>query len=1014
MKKNFALLVLLTVFIVLSANGQIPTNGLVGYWPFNGNANDASGNGNNGTVNGAVLTADRFGNANSAYYFDGVNDYISIPNSPTLNFEANSQSYSISLWCKTNDPTLTSVSSRLIEKRNKNYPYSWQVNHDTVIGCVYDVSIVNIVKLSVIGDNIWHNLMVVVNQNTDSIYSYFDGQLFDKIKNTIVNTTINTAALYIAQSYSLDRPYHGIIDDIMIYNRVLTKSEVQTIYQSLCSVINISNGLAARYDFNGNAKDSSANGNNGTIYGAALTTDRFGNSNKAYSFNGVSNYIQVPDHNSLDITTNLTISAWIYPTAINGDRKIVTKFPADAYQLTIIDGKLSLLYKNGSVWKECKSNNTLAVNEWYMVTGVYDYNKSVMNIYVNAHLDNSTYASGSIPATTAPVVIGNNYGGAQYFQGKIDDVRIYNRALSICDIDSLYQYPKPRPSAIADFTINDTNQCISGNSFIFKNFSSGTVTSLWNFGDLTTSTQFSPSHTFSNAGNYNVKLVVTSAYGKDSMIKTVHVNPSPVSSFTTSDTSECLSGNNFMFTNNSSGASSYFWNFGDATTSTSAFPSHGYTNTGAFPVKLVSTTNFGCKDSIIKTLYVRPHPVSSFTINNNGQCLSGNNFAFTNTATGASTYLWHFGDAVTSVTASPFHSYTTAGGFTVKLVSITTYGCKDSSSKTLDVWPQPVSAFTINNNSQCLTGNNFIFTNTTTGASSYLWNFGDASATTTTSPSYSYTAEGSFIVKLVSTSTYGCKDSATKTLNVRSMPVSSFTVNNNSQCLKGNNFAFTNTSTGASTYIWDFDDSITSIAASPSHTYTTTGTFNVKLFSLTIYGCEDSTASTVFVKSAVVNLGKDTTIYGTDSLILNPGSGFDSYLWLDYYTTSTLIVSSTKNGFGAKTFWVKVTKDGCEGYDTITVTLKLKNSIIEQNAGFNVKIYPNPVSNTLNIELNSVRNGMVISLTDVCGKQLKFMRIMPEHLSSIHQLDVSGLVKGIYYLNISNSEGRKVTKILKL
>jgi hypothetical protein len=78
MKKH--LLILATALLSISTFAQIPTyvpaNGLVGWWPFNGNANDESGNGNNGTVNGATLTTDRFGNANSAYDFDGVSNYI--------------------------------------------------------------------------------------------------------------------------------------------------------------------------------------------------------------------------------------------------------------------------------------------------------------------------------------------------------------------------------------------------------------------------------------------------------------------------------------------------------------------------------------------------------------------------------------------------------------------------------------------------------------------------------------------------------------------------------------------------------------------------------------------------------------------------------------------------------------------------------------------------------------------------------------------------------------------------
>ena len=65
---------------LISVNAQVPSyvpsNGLAGWWPFSGNANDVSGNGNNGTVNGATLTTDRFGNPNAAYSFDGINDYI--------------------------------------------------------------------------------------------------------------------------------------------------------------------------------------------------------------------------------------------------------------------------------------------------------------------------------------------------------------------------------------------------------------------------------------------------------------------------------------------------------------------------------------------------------------------------------------------------------------------------------------------------------------------------------------------------------------------------------------------------------------------------------------------------------------------------------------------------------------------------------------------------------------------------------------------------------------------------
>jgi len=78
------LIILLTLSLSELAHAQIPTSGLVAYWPFNGNANDESGNKNDGIVYGASLTSDRFGNMNSAYNFDGINDYIFIKDSSIL------------------------------------------------------------------------------------------------------------------------------------------------------------------------------------------------------------------------------------------------------------------------------------------------------------------------------------------------------------------------------------------------------------------------------------------------------------------------------------------------------------------------------------------------------------------------------------------------------------------------------------------------------------------------------------------------------------------------------------------------------------------------------------------------------------------------------------------------------------------------------------------------------------------------------------------------------------------
>ena len=124
-------------------------------------------------------------------------------------------------------------------------------------------------------------------------------------------------------------------------------------------------------------------------------------------------------------------------------------------------------------------------------------------------------------------------------------------------------------------------------------------------------------------------------------------------------------------------------------------------------------------------------------------------------------------------------------------------------------------------------------------------------------------------------------------------------------------------------------------------------------------------------------------------------------------------MDSATYGLGIDTFWVKVTQNGCDGSDTIRVEIISSVSIADPEANFKLKVYPNPVNSLLNIELSPIGKQMVITLTDMNGKQLKSVRIEPDNLPSLYQIDVSGLARGVYYLNISNSATRQVRKIVK-
>ena len=242
-------------------------------------------------------------------------------------------------------------------------------------------------------------------------------------------------------------------------------------------------------------------------------------------------------------------------------------------------------------------------------------------------------------------------------------------------------------------------------------------------------------------------------------------------------------------------------------------------------------------------------------------------------------------------------------------------------------------------------------------------------------------------------------------------------VNDTNQCKNDNEFEFTNTSTisnGTVNYFWDLGDGTTNSDTNNTHSYTSATSYLVQLKVISLMNCSDSVKQSIHIASnPVVDLGNDTIIKGNQSLVLKAGSGFDAYLWTGNATTDQITVDSATYGLGIKTIWVKVTQNGCDGSDTIRVEIISSVSIDDPEANFGLKVYPNPVNSKLNLELSPIRKEMVITLTDINEKQLKSIRIQPDYLSSLHQIDVSELSKGIYYLNISNSETSKTTKIVK-
>lgn len=413
--------------------------------------------------------------------------------------------------------------------------------------------------------------------------------------------------------------------------------------------------------------------------------------------------------------------------------------------------------------------------------------------------------------------------------------------------------PKPVPA----FSINSTPQCLKYNNFSFTNTStiaSGSATSKWTMGDGNTQTTTNATRKYAATGTYSVKLVQTSNNScKDSVTQTVTVNAMPNLAFSINTTPQCLKNNSFVFTNSSSissGSLTYTWQYGDGGTSSATSPTYSYTAASTYTVRLIGNSNNSCKDSLTKTAVVNVSPVPDFTINSSAQCLKGNSFVYTNTTTNGNTYAWNFGNSTAATTTNGTAKYSSAGTYTVKLVATNSNGCKDSVNKTVTVNPQATPAFSINNATQCLAGNSFTYTNSSSissGTLTYNWNFGDGGTSTSTSPTYSYSSASTFSVMLVSTSNNSCKDTLTKSVTVNASPTMGFSINNAAQCLKGNSFTYTNTTTGATSYLWRLGNGNTSTSTNSSASYSAYGSYNVRLIATASNGCKDSITKSVTV-----------------------------------------------------------------------------------------------------------------------------------------------------------------------
>lgn len=363
---------------------------------------------------------------------------------------------------------------------------------------------------------------------------------------------------------------------------------------------------------------------------------------------------------------------------------------------------------------------------------------------------------------------------------------------------------------------------------------------LWNFGDGLSSALPSPSHIFQGAGTYAVTLKVTDSKG---CMRTVALQSGisvikPEAGFNYALVNGCSSKTvAFTSTSTSTGmpaAASCKWNFGDGSPEQwSENPTHFYAAQGTYTVTL-TVYNKDCSNSITKTIYV--NPVSAdFAFTQNTTCLPAT-ATFTDASSPAVSWLWDFGDGATSTLQNPVHTYTTPPTVDITLIITSANGCQATITKA------SVTLFNTDFGVSVGEGCSPLFVEFYDGSSNanqWTWDFGDGSTSSVQNPAHTYTTDGVFTVRLISMSAGGCTDTAVFSSVTTNKPNADFSSTNPTNCSPAL-VSFTDLSSNAVSWLWDFGDGSTSINQHPGHVYNIPGLYTISLVITNIFGCSDT------------------------------------------------------------------------------------------------------------------------------------------------------------------------------
>lgn len=498
------------------------------------------------------------------------------------------------------------------------------------------------------------------------------------------------------------------------------------------------------------------------------------------------------------------------------------------------------------------------------------------------------------------------------------------------------------PNPVAGFTAD--NDC-EDSTVYFNNTSSiaeGTIASYkWYFGDGDSSVNGNPSHVYRTAGTYNVTLVVWSENGcRGEITKTITIHPNPVADFTFSNVckNEVFSATD-QSTVSTGNIVSWFWTFGDGSSSTAQNPTHSYAASGNYEVSLTVVTDNGCSNTVVKDVTVYILPEANFVA---APVCENNEMKFINASAigyGTMTYEWDFNNGEgSSADKDPVFTFNGFGTFPVMLIATSDNGCKDTIIRNVTVYPAPTADFSV---ADVCIGEASVFVNNSTVPTpdtlvEYFWSFGDADFSGLENPTHTYATDGDYNVTLRVKSNRGCENSTTKVASVIPLPQVGLTAGGPTEFCDGDSVILRTNS--ARTYEWSWEGG----TSSDSTIYAKTeGWYKVRITAPPI-GCanEDSIFITVYPLPDAKAWPRNKVTQSIDTISRGQSvnlhaSGGVSYIW----DPSTYLNSTTGADVRAMRvdesiiYTVTVTdENGCSKDTTVELVVLNNFDLIVYNA----------------------------------------------------------------------------------